>query len=260
MKRSRFPLFVLIGVLIFFYLPIFVLVADSFNDSRFGGVWKGFTLKWYQALLQNQVIWESFLISLEIAIAATLASCILGTMAAIALRRGKTRLQIFQTGLIYTPLVVPEILMGISLLIFFTFCHIPCGKLTIFLAHITFCISFVTLTVLSRLQDFDDSLLEAARDLGATGWTTFWKIEFPILLPGIISGGLLAFTLSIDDFVISFFVTGPGATPLPLRIYSMIKHSREMPMINALSTILMAVTVICVMASRLIHPRKSAIK
>lgn len=252
MKRSRFPLIVLISVLVFFYLPILVMMGDSFNASKFGGSWSGFTTVWYSKLFNDRDIWNSLLVSLEVATGATLVACILGTTAALALRRGKLKLQVFHNGLIYTPLVVPEILMGISLLLFFTFCHIDCGLLTILLAHVTFCISYVTLTVLGRLQDFDDSLLEAARDLGANGWTTFWRVEFPLLLPGIISGGLLAFTLSIDDFVISFFVTGPGATPLPLRVYSMIKHSRNMPMINALSTILMAVTFACVTASHLI--------
>ena len=173
----------------------------------------------------------------------------LGSTAAIALHRFQSRLQQFHYTLIYTPLVVPEILMGISLLLFFAAAGMELGLFTIFLAHVTFCISYVALVILGRLQDFDFSIIEAAQDLGANWWTTTWKVLIPLLAPGIIAGGLLAFTLSIDDFVITFFVAGPGSTTLPIRIYSMIKHGSP-PLINALSSILLVVTFVAVWLSQ----------
>jgi len=258
MKKSRFPLAVLALVLLFFYLPILVLTVNSFNLSRFGGSWDGFTLKWYQLLLKDRQVWGALKNSLIIASGATFASCILGTSAAIALNRWwRSRLQDFHYGMIYTPLVVPDILMGISLLLTFTAVGMKCGMVTILLAHITFCISFVAMTVLSRLQDFDRSLVEAARDLGATPMKAFFKVELPLLMPGIISGGLLAFTLSIDDFVITFFVAGPGSSTLPLKVYSMIKHSPKIPIINCLSTVMLFLTFLLVLASRTIQNIKS---
>ena len=146
--------------------------------------------------------------------------------------------------------------MGTSLLMRFTAIGGGGGMLTIFIAHVTFCVSYVTMTVLARLQDFDDRVIEAAYDLGASPWQAFFKVTLPILLPGIVAGGLLAFTLSIDDFVITFFVTGPGADTLPLKIYSMIKHSRQMPVINSLSTLMLVFTCVLVAASRLVSNRR----
>ncbi|NLL84644.1 MAG: ABC transporter permease [Lentisphaerae bacterium] len=256
MKRSLLPIVILIIVLVFLYLPIVVLSLNSFNASRFSGTWDGFTLKWYSTLMQDRTIWQALVNSLIIATFATIGSCIIGTTAALALNRWQTRLQTLHNALIYTPLVVPEILMGMSLLLLFTALKIDCGRHTILLAHITFCVSFVAMTVLARLQDFDTSLIEAGRDLGATAFQAFIKIQLPLLMPGIIAGGLLAFTLSVDDFVITFFVSGPGSTTLPLRVYSMIKHSRQMPVINALSTLLLAVTFLAVIASRLLQIKR----
>lgn len=250
MKRNPFPLIMLALVLVFLYLPILVLTANSFNLSRFGGTWEGFTFKWYGQLLNDSQVWFAFVNSLFIATGATLASCLLGTTAALALHRWNSRLQTLHYGLIYTPLVIPEILMGISLLLTFTAVGMDCGLHTILLAHTTFCVSYVTMTVLARLQDFDDSLIEAARDLGANAWVSFVKVQLPLLLPGIVSGGLLAFTLSIDDFVITFFVAGPGSSTLPLKVYSMIKHSPKLPVINCLSTVMLALTFVLVLASR----------
>ncbi len=252
MKHSKFAVIVLMLVLVFLYLPIVVLIVNSFNASRFGGEWSGFTFKWYEVLFssQNRAIWEAFERSLIVAAGATIASCAIGTTAALALHRWKGRLQTTHYGLIYTPLVMPEILMGISLLMMFTAIGVGCGLFTIWVAHTTFCVSYVTMTVLARLQDFDDRVMEAAYDLGAGPIYAFFKVALPILLPGIIAGGLLAFTLSIDDFVITFFVTGPGADTLPLKIYSMIKHSKQMPVINSLSTLMLAFTCLLVAVSR----------
>ena len=258
MKRSKFAVVVLGLVMVFLYLPIVVLVANSFNEAKFGGEWAGFTFKWYKALFssQNHAIWEAFQRSIIVATFATFASCVIGTTAAVALHRWKGRLQSIHYGLIYTPLVMPEILMGISLLMMFTAAGIGCGLTTIWIAHTTFCVSYVAMTVLARLQDFDDRITEAAYDLGAGPFYAFFHVVLPILLPGIVAGGLLAFTLSIDDFVITFFVTGPGADTLPLKIYSMIKHSRQMPVINSLSTLMLLMTCLLVAASRLVANRR----
>jgi len=248
-RRSRFPAVVTFLLLVFFYLPILVLVVGSFNASRFGGRFEGFTLDWYRRLLAHQDIWRALVNSLVVAVTATATSMVVGTTAAVALHRYASRLQRFHYLLIYTPLVVPEILVGISLLLFFVAVGVELSLFTIYLAHVTFCISYVAMVVLGRLQDFDESVLEAARDLGASWWTTTWKVLVPLLLPGILAGGLLAFTLSIDDFVITFFVAGPGSTTLPIRIYSMIKHGSP-PLINALSTLLLALTFVAVALSQ----------
>lgn len=245
MKHSRLPLVTTVLVLVFFYLPILVLVANSFNASRFGGSWEGFSLKWYAKLWGQDEIWHSLRNSLLIAFGATAVSTIIGTTAAFALHRYTDRLQRLHYTLIYTPLVVPEILMGMSLLLLFVALGVQLGLFTIFLAHVTFCISYVAMVVLARLQDFDFSVVEAAQDLGASWWTATWRVLLPLLAPGIAAGALLAFTLSIDDFVVSFFVAGPGSTTLPIRIYSMIKHGSP-PLINALSTLLLLVTFVVV--------------
>jgi spermidine/putrescine transport system permease protein len=250
MRRSRWPFIVTVAVLLFFYLPIIILMVNSFNASRFETGWQGFSLIWYKRLLHEPEIWRAAKNSLIIATGATALSLLIGTTAAIALHRfSRSRLQNFHFGLIYTPLVVPEILMGISLLMVFVAAGIKLGLFSIFLAHVTFCISFVAMTVLARLQDFDQSIVEAAQDLGAGWWKTTRKILLPLLLPGLVAGGLLAFTLSIDDFVITFFVAGPGSTTLPIRVYSMIKFGSP-PLINALSTILLVLTFAAVAASQ----------
>jgi spermidine/putrescine transport system permease protein len=248
-KRSRAPLLVTLGVLAFFYLPIAVLVLNSFNASRFSGSWSGFTLDWYRRLWGAGEIWQALGNTLVIALGATAVSTLLGTLAAFALHRHRSRLQDFHYLLVYSPLVVPEILMGISLLLFFVAIGLPLGLFTIWIAHVTFCVSYVTMVVLGRLQDFDWTLVEAAQDLGADGWATVRRVLLPLLAPGISAGALLAFTLSLDDFVITFFVAGPGSTTLPLRIYSMIKHGSP-PLINALSTLLIAFTFLTVWLSQ----------
>ncbi len=185
MKRSRFPFIVTGLVLVFFYLPILILVVDSFNSSRFGGAWRGFSLKWYARLFHEPAIWEAARNTLFIALLVTFVSLVLGTASALALHRFfKSRLQRFHYTLVYTPLVVPEILMGISLLMAFVAAGVRLGMLTIILAHVTFCVSYVALIVLGRLQDFDFSIVEAARDLGASSWTTAWRVVLPMLAPG----------------------------------------------------------------------------
>lgn len=242
MKRGIWPMLIIASVLLFFYAPIAVLVANSFNASRFGGEWEGFTLDWYQKLWESDDLLDSLSLSLKIAALASLTSVVLGTLAALALHRFRTRLQRVHLGLITVPLVMPDILMGISLLLFFVALGVPTGFTTIWIAHVTFCLSYVVMVMLARLQDFDNTLLDAARDLGANRWQITRRVLLPLLAPGIIAGALLAFTLSIDDFVITFFVQGADTTTLPLRIYSMMKGSQKLPVINALSTLLLLVT------------------
>ncbi len=249
MRRSRAPLVITAAILVFFYLPIVIVFAQSFNASRFGGAWKGFTLDWYYRLFTDRNIWHAITNTLIIATSSTFVSIVLGTLAAYALYRYKTRLQIGHNILIYLPLVIPDILMGISLLLFFVSLKVGLGLFTIFLAHVTFSMSYVAMVVLGRFQDFDYSILEAALDLGATWGTAVRKVLIPYLMPGIAAGGLLAFTLSLDDFVITFFVSGPDSTTLPLYIYSMMRHGSP-SVINALSVIMVAFTFIIIFISK----------
>lgn len=257
MKRSAILPLTTLVILVFLHLPIVMLVIDSFNSSRFGGAWGGFSVIWYQRLFHDPDLWRALRNSLLIAVAATTVSTVIGTFAALALHRYRSRLQQAHYGLVYVPLVVPDILMGISLLMFFVSLQTPLGLWTIFLAHTTFCLSYVALVVLARLQDFDMTLIDAARDLGAGSWMIFHRVLLPLLAPGIASGALLAFTLSFDDFVITFFVAGPGSTTLPIQIYSMIKHGAT-PLINALSTILLAVTFVIVLVSQKLTDRTTS--
>ncbi len=257
MKRSRLPMIVTGFVLAFFYLPILILIANSFNASRFSSSWQGFSLKWYVRLLHEPEIWAAARNTLIIAFGVTLIALVLGTTSALALHRfSRSRLQRAHYTLIYMPLVVPEILMGISLLMAFVAAGVRLGLGTIFISHVTFCVSYVALVVLGRLQDFDFSVIEAARDLGANSWTTARRVLLPMLAPGLAAGGLLAFTLSLDDFVITFFVAGPGATTLPIRVYSMIKHGAT-PLINALSTLLLVLTFVIVFLSQRLSRSKT---
>jgi spermidine/putrescine transport system permease protein len=248
-RRSRTPAVITAAVLLFFHLPVLVLVIDSFNASRFAGRWGGWSLTWYIRLFREPAIWDALRNTLVVAFSATVVATLLGTAGAFALHRWKTRLQQAHYALIVTPLVLPEILMGMSLLLFFAAMKVDLGLFTIFLAHVTFCLSYVAMVVLARLQDFDFTLIEAAHDLGATGWTVLRRVLLPLLAPGIAAGALLAFTLSIDDFVITFFVSGKGSTTLPVLVYSLIKHGAT-PLINALSTLLLAATALLVWAAQ----------
>ncbi len=241
MKKSRFTLIITIAVLIFFYLPIFILVLNSFNASRFGSVWGGFSLKWYEKLFSDRSIWESIKNTIIVAFISTSVSVVLGTLSGYALFRFKSGLQKVHNTLITLPLIIPDILMGMSLLLFFIALKIQLSLFTVILGHITFCVSYVAVTVLARLQDFDFSVVEAAQDLGASRWIILRKIYLPLLSPGLISGAMLALTLSLDDFIITFFTAGPGSSTLPLQIYSMIKFGTP-PVINALSTIFLLIT------------------
>ncbi|MCE2983994.1 MAG: ABC transporter permease [Parachlamydia sp.] len=245
MKKSPLCFSITIVVLIFLYVPILILFISSFNESRFGGEWLGFTFKWYQRLWNEHKMWQALRNSLIVGISATVASTFLGTLAAFALHLYKTRLQKAHYFLIYTPLVIPDILTGISLLLFFITINIQLGLFTVFIAHTTFCLSYVTMVMLSKLQNFDFTLIEAAQDLGANTWTLTRRVLLPLLAPGLMAAGLLAFMLSIDDFVITFFVVGQGASTLPVYVYSMIKFGST-PIVNALSVLILLMTFIII--------------
>lgn len=253
MKPSRIPLLTAFACLVFFYVPILMLVVQSFNAAKFGGQWMGFSLRWYRELFAREDIHVAAWNTLWIAFSSTLISLVLGTLAAWVLHRYLTRLQRVHHALVYAPLVVPDILMGISLLLFFVNLSINLSLGTIIVAHTTFCLSYVTLVMLARLQDFDFTVIDAARDLGAGPVRIFGSILLPLLGPGLAAGGLLAFTLSVDDFVITFLVSGPGNTTLPVKIFSMMRRSSPQ-VINALSVLFMCVTfTIVIISQRLIR-------
>ena len=270
MKRSFFSVAVLGFVLAFLYIPIVLVVvygfipngiAMSFFDAQ--GRFIGFTTKWYAQIFSGsyavKALMQSFWLSLTIAGLATVISCVIGTTSALALHRWKDKLQSIHHALVYAPLVMPDILIGISLLMLFVAVKVDCGFWTILIAHVTFCVSYVVMTVLARLQDFDDRLVEAAYDLGAGPWTTFFKVELPILMPGIVAGGLLAFTLSIDDVVITSFVNGAGTNTFPTYVSSMTKHSKNLPSVFALSTLMLLFTCALVAISKLITGRQQPV-
>jgi spermidine/putrescine transport system permease protein len=229
----------------FLYLPILTLIIFSFNNSRVGVVWKGFTLHWYFKLFQDSSIIIALQNSLIIAVATTIIATVIGTMAALAMYKYHFRGKMVWNSFVYLPVIIPEIVVGVSLLSFFAFLKIALGIGTITIAHIAFCVSYVIIVVGARLYGFDQSLEEASMDLGANRYKTFFYVTLPLIAPGIISAALLCFTLSIDDFVITFFTQGPNSTTLPVKIYSMVKFGVT-PVINAISTLFLIVTAIAV--------------
>jgi spermidine/putrescine transport system permease protein len=232
----------------FLYIPLVIVVVYSFNNSRLNAEWVGFTLDWYYKLARNDEMLAAAGNSLLIALVASLVSTALGTMAGVAMHRYRLRLL---PVLVLTPIAIPEILMGVALLIFFVLLNFTLGLVSVALAHIAFCIGFVAIVVRSRLAGMDESLTEAARDCGATPAEAFRYVTLPLIMPGVIAGALMAFTLSIDDFVITFFTAGAGTVTLPLQIYSMIKIAVT-PEVNAVSTLLMLLTLaLIIIASRL---------
>jgi spermidine/putrescine transport system permease protein len=234
----------------FLYVPLAIVVVYSFNDSRLNAEWVGFTLDWYRRLFANDEMLTAAANSLLIALVASLVSTVLGTMAGVAMYRYRQRLLPI---LVLAPIAIPEILMGVSLLIFFVLLNLTLGLVSVALAHIAFCIGFVAIVVRARLAGMDESLTEAARDCGATPWQAFRRITLPLIMPGIIAGALMAFTLSIDDFVITFFTAGAGTVTLPLQIYSMIKIAVT-PEVNAVSTLLMLLTLVLIIVATKVSP------
>jgi len=234
----------------FLYVPLLIVVVYSFNDSRLNAEWVGFTLDWYRALFAHDEMLVAAGNSLLIGIVASLVSTVLGTMAGVAMHRYRLRLLPI---LVFAPIAIPEILMGVSLLIFFVMLNFTLGLLSVALAHIAFCIGFVAIVVRSRLAGMDEALTEAARDCGASPWQAFRYITLPLIMPGVIAGALMAFTLSIDDFVITFFTAGASTTTLPLQIYSMIKIAVT-PEVNAVSTLLMLLTLVLIIVATKLSP------
>jgi putrescine transport system permease protein len=227
--------------LAFLYLPIAILVVYSFNDSRLVTIWSGASLRWYRELFNDAAMLESASVSFRIALLSATAATILGTLAALALTRGRRfGGRLLFSGMIYAPLVMPEVITGLSLLLLFVAIDIDRGFWTIMIAHTTLTLCFVAVVVQSRLVTFDISLEEAAMDLGCPPLRTFLTVTLPLIWPAVASGWMLAFALSLDDLVIASFVTGPGATTLPIRIYSEVRLGVK-PEINAVCTIMIAV-------------------
>lgn len=251
-KTGFLKSFYMFLIFMFLYIPIIILIAFSFNTSKLNIVWSGFTFKWYQSLLHNAGILEAVQNSFIVAIVSTIISVILGTLCAIGMYRYKFKGKSIIDSMLYIPLVIPEIVMGISLLAFFAIIKVPLGKVTLIISHITFSIAYVVAVVKTRLDGFDNSLEEASMDLGASELQTFFYVTLPIIMPGVIAGGLLAFTLSLDDVIISFFVAGPGSVTLPLKIFSMVKFGVT-PEINALSTLIILFTMVIIILALIIR-------
>jgi spermidine/putrescine transport system permease protein len=263
-RRRELPGFwlwyVSLQVYAFLYVPLVIVVIFSFNDSKLNAEWVGFTTDWYAKLFADEEMLQAALNSVLIACTAAVIATVLGTMAGISMHRFRPKLLPF---LVFTPVAMPEILLGVSLLIFFLNTATPLlgafgiefglGLPTVVIAHVTFCIGFVAIIVRARLAGMDESVFEAARDLGATPWQTFRLVTLPLILPGVIAGALMAFTLSIDDFVITFFASGVGTKTLPLQIYTMIKVAVT-PEVNAISTLLMALTLALILIASKLAP------
>jgi putrescine transport system permease protein len=233
----------------FLYLPILLLVAYSFNASRLVTVWAGFSTQWYAALFRNEALLDAAWVTIRIALVSAVLATLLGTLAAVTLvRYGRFRGRALFTGLVYAPMVMPEVITGLALLLLFVAIGFERGFWTVTLAHTTFALCFVTVVVQSRLVAFDRALEEAAMDLGATPLRTFLSVTLPLIAPAVVAGFLLAFTLSLDDLVIASFTSGPGATTLPMRIYSQVRLGVT-PEINAASTILIGLVTLAVIAA-----------
>ncbi|SFW18381.1 ABC transporter permease [Nitrosovibrio sp. Nv17] len=233
----------------FLYIPLAIVVIYSFNDSRLNAEWVGFTLHWYRVLFSDAEMLAAAGNSLIIALSASLGATVLGTMAGLAIHRYRLRVL---PALVFAPVAMPEILLGVSLLLFFLqVLNLTLGMLSVIIAHTTFCIGFVAIIIRARLQGMDESLFEAARDLGASRWQTFRFVTLPLIMPAVAAGALMSFTLSIDDFVITFFTKGIGEPILPIQIYTMIKVAVT-PEVNAVSTLLMLLTLaMIIVAARL---------
>ena len=241
---------------VFLYVPIFVLVALSFNQNNVATIWTGFTTDWYRVVLGNPNIVRTAQNSLIVATTATVLATVMATAAAVGMAGRAFRGQNAFNGIVGLPLLVPEIVTAVASLLFFLAIGLELSLLTVIIAHTVFCIPFAYLPIRARLEGLDPKLLEAANDLYATPWRAFSRVTLPLLLPGIVSGAMLAFIISMDDFVITFFVAGAGATTLPVYIFGMIRIGIT-PEVNAISTMLLAVSVVFVALSYLIGQRRS---
>jgi spermidine/putrescine transport system permease protein len=239
----------------FLYAPIAVLIVLSFNASRSRGTWGGFTLQWYVELFQDRVIMSSLYTTLLIGITSAVIATVIGTAAAIGIHNSRGWQKKLVMNITYIPVLNPEIVTGISLMILFVFSKVQFGYLTLLLAHITFNIPYVILSVLPKLRQLKNNLYEAALDLGAEPWYAFWRVILPEIMPGVITGLLLAFTLSIDDFVVSFFTTGSGVSTLSITVYSMARRGIN-PKLNALSTIMFTAVLLLLLIVNLRQARE----
>jgi len=234
---------------LFLYVPIALLVIFSFNNATHSlSVWQGFTFSWYEQLFRDAAVGQALRNSLIVALVSTVLSTMIGTLAALAMERYRFPGKMTFDALLYLPIIIPEIAMGVMLLLFFVLMGMDLGLPTIIISHVAFNISFVTVVVRARLAGLSTTLEEAAQDLGANGWQTFRRITLPLLMPGIFAGALLAFTISLDDYVITYFTAGPGATTLPIRIYGMVKKGIS-PDVNALSTLMLLAAMVLVVLS-----------
>lgn len=233
------------------YVPIIILIVNSFNASRFGIQWQAFSLQWYTLLLNNDSLLEAARHSLVMGVLSATFATLIGSLTAVALYRYRFRGKPFVNGMLFVVMMSPDIVMAISLLVLFMLLGISLGFWSLLFSHITFCLPFVVITVYSRLKGFDVRMLEAAKDLGASEATALRKIILPLAMPAVAAGWLLSFTLSMDDVVVSSFVTGPGFEILPLKIYSMVKVGIS-PEVNALTTLLMALSLLLVTISQLL--------
>lgn len=242
----------LIIVLAFLYLPIVMVVAFSFNKSKNGVLWTGFTTDWYRALFENRAIADALVSSLTVALVSCALSAMLGTLGAVGLAKARFKGKGALQNVAVLPIMLPEVAVGLAFMTFFSLLGVPFGRLTLILAHTTFCIPYVLLNVQARLQGLDPALEEAARDLGASPRRAFFTVTLPLILPAVLSGVLLAFAMSLDDMVISFFVTGPETTTLPVYIFGKLKTNVP-PSINALCSLMLGATLAVVALSRLVR-------
>jgi len=243
-KKFSFSQTVFVITMVFLFLPLLILVMYSFNDST-SMRWTGFSLRWYQRLFTERELWRSFWNSILVAFTSAGTATVIGTLGAIGVNWYRFKLRAYVQTVSFLPMILPEIIIGVSLCIFFAGIGVPLGLFTIFAAHVTFNLPFVFLMVMARLDEFDFSIIEAAQDLGATERETLLKITVPVCMPGIISGFLTAVTLSLEDFVITFFVAGPGSSTLPIFIFSAITRKGGItPIISALSVVMILGTVV----------------
>jgi spermidine/putrescine transport system permease protein len=280
MSTRRSPWLRLVTALVyaFLYAPIVVLIVFAFNSSRINVTFEGIVNRepcgpfyWFCVLARNRDVVDAARNTLTIALTSTIVSTVIGTMAALALQRFRFRLKTFTELSLYVPIIIPEIVMGISILVLFNQvfswinaalalapdARLSLGIGTVIVAHIAFSIPFVVLVVRARLHGFDRSVEEAAMDLGANEWVTFWRVTLPLIMPGVLSGALLAFTLSLDDFIITFFTTGPGATTLPIYVWGLLRRIVT-PEVNALSTVWIMVVLVALLISQRLQRQSAA--
>ena len=238
----------------FIYIPVIVLIVFSFNNQKANTNWVGFTTSYYSTLFKDTDLWKIFLNSMILAVVSTALSVIIGTLAAVGLSRHNFKGKTAINNILYVPIVIPEIVLAVALLSIMSVIHVPLGIVTLIIGHTTLTVPFVIINVKSRLSNFDSSVEEASMDLGANRRTTFFRVVLPMIMPGVVSGGFLAFTLSLDDLIISNFIAGTNTTTLPVKIYSMVKAGIS-PEINALTTLIIGVFLIGIAVSKINEKR-----